>query len=316
MRRLAPSLAAAALALAAPAARAEPFDFELSRLGPPTQAAWEALGESPAAAATLASEARQRFGILSTETALAISSAVLQPASTTGVSGFDFALELGGAPVHADDVGTAVPSGFPGFSASPWATRSVRPAELLVTGIHVRKALPFSLELGGRLLYLSKTSYFAAQGEAKWALNEGYELIPDVAVRVAYTKLFGQRDWNLGIADVDFMVSKRFGVSAVTSFTPYVVARFGFLDASSEAIEFGPGVALPPGPRPTQAAFPALEATLYRTTLGVRMTAYAMSLALETTYFGGKDFSGGSSPYPAFDVASSFSWAFRFGFEF
>lgn len=314
MRRLAPSLAAAALALAAPAARAEPYDFELSRLGPPTQAAWEALGESPAAAATLASEARQRFGILSAETALAVSSPILYPASTTGVSGFDFALELGGSPVHADDVGTATPSGFPGFSASPWATRSVRPAELLVTGLHVRKALPFSLELGGRLLYLSKTSYFAAQGEAKWALNEGYDLIPDVAVRLAYTKLFGQRDWNLGIADLDFMVSKRFGVSAVTSFTPYVVARFGFLDASSETIEFGPGVT--PATADTQAAFPALEATLYRTTLGVRMTAYAMSLALETTYFGGKDFSGGGSPYPDFDVASSFSWAFRFGFEF
>lgn len=314
MRRLAPSLAAAALALAAPAARAEPFDFDLSRLGPPTPAAWEALGETPAAAATLAGEARQRFGILSAETALAVSSLLLQPASTTGVSGFNFALEIGGTPVRADDVGTLAPTGFPGFSASPWATRSVKPGDLLVTGIHVRKALPFSVELGGRLLYLSKTSYFAAQGEAKVALNEGFDLVPDVAVRVAYTKLFGQRDWNLGIADLDFMVSKRFGVSAVTSFTPYLAARFGFLDASSETIEFGPGVT--PATADTRAAFPDLEATLYRTTLGVRMTAYAMSLGLETTHFGGKDFSGGDSPYPDFDVGSSFSWAFRFGFEF
>jgi len=312
MRRLAPLLAAAALVLPAPAARAEPFDFDLSRLGPPDPAVWTALGEG-AQADALASEAKQRFGILSTETALAISSAILHPASTTGFSGFDFSLEIGGTPVHADDVGSAPPLGF---VASPWATRSVVPSELLVTGIHVRKALPFSFELGGRMLYISKTSYFAAQGEAKWALNEGYELIPDIAVRLAYTKLFGQRDWNLGAADVDLMVSKRFGVSAVTSFTPYVAARFTFLDASSEMIDFGPGLGTPA----TFASYPDLEATLYRTTLGVRMTAYALTLALETTHFGGKSYKGEATPtadqYPDFSVASSFSWAFRFGFEF
>lgn len=313
MRRLAPFPAALALALAATTARAEPYDFNLSRLGPPTDAAWVALGESPAAAATLAGEARQRFGILSTETALAISSAILYPASTTGVSGFDFALEIGGTPVHAADVGTATPSAFPGFSASPWATRNEKPSGLLVTGLHVRKALPFSVELGGRLLYLSKTNYYAAQGEAKWALNEGFDLIPDVAVRVAYTKLFGQRDWNLGAADLDFMVSKRFGVSALTSFTPYAAARFTFLHASTESIEFGPGVV--PSTPDTSASFPSLSSTLYRTTLGVRMTANALSLALEGTYFGGKRFSG-SGAYSGFDVDSSLSWAFRFGFEF
>jgi len=315
MRRLAPFLAAAALALTASAARAEPYDFDLSRLGPPDPAVWVELGQAPGAAATLASEAKQRFAILSTETALAISSAILAPASTTGVSGFDFALEIGGTPVHAQDVGSAPPLGF---LASPWPTGASVPSSLLVTGIHVRKALPFSFEMGGRLLYLSKTSYFAAQGEAKWALNEGFELIPDVAVRIAYTRLYGQRDWNLGATDLDFMVSKRFGVSAVLSFTPYAAARFTFLDASSEMIDFGPGIASP-SPA-TYASYPKLDATLYRTTVGVRMTGNAASLAIEGTFFGGKSYSGSATPardqYPDFDVDSSFSWAFRFGFEF
>lgn len=317
MRRLAPLLAATALALVARHAYAEPFDIDLARLGPPDPAVWTALGQG-AQANALASEAKQRFAILSTETALALSSALLYPASTTGVSGFDFAAEIGGAPVHPEGVGSTTPPA--GFVSSPWPTRSVVPHDLLVTGIHVRKALPFSLELGGRMLYISKTSYYGAQGELKWAINEGFEVIPDVAVRVAYTKLFGQRYWNLGAADLDFMVSKRFGVSALTSFTPYLAARFTFLDASSERIDFRPASGVPATNVATHAAYPSLETTLYRTTLGVRMTANALSLALEATYFGGKSYSGEAAPaadqYPDFEVASSTSWAFRFGFEF
>ena len=104
----------------------------------------------------------------------------------------------------------------------------------------MRKALPFSLELGGRMIYLSQSSYFGAQIEGKWALNEGFHVLPDLAVRVAHTQLFGQRDWNLGATDLDLMISKRFGVNGVTSFTPYLAARFTYVGASSETMDFGP----------------------------------------------------------------------------
>ncbi len=326
-RRLA-VLAVALAALRAETARAEPNDLDLSRLGPPDQSVWTSIATAhgapidDATAQTLASDAKKRFAILSSEMALALSGPILAPASTTGHSGFDFAFEGAYQPVHSGAVGT---SQF-GFGTSPWPTASGEPGSVTTTGIHVRKALPWSFEFGGRLTYLNKSNYFAAQGEAKWALNEGFEKLPDLAVRVAYTRLFGQTSWNLGSTDVDVMISKRWGVSGVTSFTPYVAARFTFVDASSDAIQFqsyDPAAPTPPTPAQqltTSAAFPTLRVGLYRTTLGLRMTASAVSIAVEGTYFGGKSYSGKDSPtageYPDFTLASSFAAALKLGWEF
>jgi hypothetical protein len=194
------------------------------------------------------------------------------------------------------------------------------PHELFLPSFHVRKALPFSLELGGRMIYLSQSSMYAAQAEAKWALNEGFAYLPDVAVRAAWTQLFGQRDWNLGSGDVDLMLSKRWGVNGVTSFTPYLAARFTFVNASTDTMDFGPSVGAAPGQAPTtQARFPTLRAGFYRTTVGLRFTAGAVSLAAEGTYRGGSTFSGKKAPtageYPEFELASSWGSAFKLGFE-
>ena len=326
MSRLAPVLAVALAALRAAPASAEPLDLDLSRLGAPDPAVWTAIATANgvalvAPADTLASDARKRFAIVSSEMALALSAPILDPASTTGHAGFDFAFEGAYQPVHSGAIGT---SQF-GFGTSPWPTVSGAPGSVTTTGIHVRKALPWSFEFGGRLTYLNKSNYFAAQGEAKWALNEGFENIPDLAVRVAYTRLFGQAQWNLGSTDVDFMISKRWGVSGVTSFTPYLAARFSFVNASSDVIQFqsyDPGTPTAPAATPTPglqtataASFPALHLGLYRTTLGLRMTASTVSMAVEGTYFGGKSYSG-SGDYPDFKLASSISAALKLGWEF
>ena len=299
------------------------LDLDLSRLGAPDPAVWTVVetrsgGTLAAPPQQLAAEAKQRFAILSSELALALSGPILAPASTTGHAGFDVALEGGYTPVHGDPVGAPPPFGF---SNQPWTAGVTAPSSLTTTGIHVRKAFPFSCEIGGRLTYLNQSSYYAAQGEAKWALNEGFDYFPDVAVRVAYTRLFGQTEWNLDTTDLDVLVSKRWGVSAVTSFTPYVAARFTFVNASSERMDFARAPSLNAAPDTTTfAGFPNLRTNLYRTTLGVRMTANAVSLAVEGTYFAGTKHSGDASPaagdYPDFRLASSWSAAFRLGWEF
>jgi hypothetical protein len=319
--RHAPALAAAAaLTLGATAARGEPLDVNLAKLGPPDPGVWVKLGATAGTEVTLSAEAKHRFALFANELALAMSSALLQPGSTTGHSGFDVAFEGTYSQLHGSAVGSTPPLGF---TNAPWATTSVSPGSLVGTGLHVRKAFPFSFEMGGRLTYLSQTSYVAAQGEAKWALNEGFDYIPDIAVRAAYTRLFGQHELNLDATDLDLLVSKRWGVSSVTSFTPYVAARFTFVNASSERLDFGPfrsGPTTPDDRNATVAAFPRLRMNLYRTTLGVRMTANLVSLALEGTYFAGAKHAGNGTPpagdYPDFELPSTFSAAFRLGWEF
>ncbi len=332
MRRrpaLATMLAAAAvLALDAQRASAEPYDLDLAGLGAPDPAVWEAapFSQPPATAAILARESKQRFATLSSEVALALSSTILHPASTIGHSQFDFDLEMGVAGVHPGPVGSQTGPGLDDLT--PWPTRSRKPFDLYMPSFHVRKALPFSFELGGRMTYLSMSSYYAVQGEAKWALNEGFELIPDLAVRLAHTQLLGQKDWSLGATDVDFMVSKRWGVMGVTSFTPYLALRFTFMSASSKRIQFdstnaGTPTSTSPSATPanvvdTSAAFPNLRAGFYRTTFGLRFTSYSASLAVEMTYFGGKHYTGkeGLDEYPDFGLASSVAGAFKLGWEF
>jgi hypothetical protein len=322
MSRLASVLAVALVALRAAPARAEPLDLDLSRLGPPDPAVWTLIETETgtpltAPASVLADDAKKRFAVLSSEFAMLMSGPMLQPASTTGHVGFDAAFEVAYQPVHADAVGIAQY----GFTTSPWATRGDAPSAVTTTGVHVRKAFPWSIEIGGRLTNVNKASYFAAQGEVKWALNEGFEKIPDFAVRLAYTRLFGQEHWNLGATDLDFMMSKRWGVSAVTSFTPYFAFRYTFVNASSDAIDFRSSdpATTPASEPPTQqyagvAAFPNLHAGLFRTTAGVRMTASVVSLALEATYLFGNDIQ--ADDYPEFSVHSSFATALKLGWEF
>jgi hypothetical protein len=312
MRRLA-LLGAAVLAVAAaPSVRAEPLDLDLSRLGAPDPQVWTTIG-FPVGADQLAKDSRARFATLTSNLALALSSAVLQPASTTGHTGFAVDLEIATMPVESGKLAAAPPGAPAGFSTDIWPTESRQPTALYLPSVHFRKAFPFSLEFGGRMIYLSGSNYFAGQGEAKWALNEGFDYIPDVAVRGAYTRLFGAKDLALSATDLDFMISKRWGIQGVTSLTPYVVARFTYVSASTDRIDFAPVAAAPTTDLSTQASFPAFSAGYYRTTFGVRFTAYSVALGLEGTYFGGATPS--SKEYEGVKIASSFGGAAKLGWE-
>ncbi len=324
MRRLL-ALLAAVLAFAVPTAQAgEPLDLDITRLGPPGAQVWanaRCAGTTPcpvtAADQALASDARMRFAMLSSELALSLSSALLEPAATIGHSGFSFDLESAYTTVHKEVVGgstafTPAPADYP---RNYWPTRTKTPSGLLVPSFHVRKSLPYSIELGGRILYLSQSSYFAAQIHGKWAIQEGYAMIPDVALLVAHTIFLGQKDLNLAATDLTLLTSKRFGVNAVMSLTPYLALRFLRVQASSDLIGYAPPAAAPTAVVDDAAAFPSLTRTLYRTTLGVRMTAFATTMAVEGTWFGGGRYKAGGG-YPEYRLQSSLAGAFKLGFEF
>jgi hypothetical protein len=323
------ALLAAVLGLTVSTAWAtEPLDMDITRLGPPGASVWAIArcynvpGCDPTVNSTdqaLASDARMRFAMLSSELALSLSSALLQPAATVGHSGFAFDLEVAYTQVHKEVVGTEGFARAPGsFPRNYWPTHNKTPAQLVVPSFHVRKSLPFSLELGGRILHISQSSYAAAQLTLKWAIQEGYAKIPDVAVMAAHTIFLGQKDLNLSSTDLTLLTSKRFGVNAVTSLTPYLAFRLLRVKASSDPIGYAPDQPTPADPALIVAAaaeFPSLKRNLYRTTLGLRMTAAAVTMAIEGTWFGGGSYEA-SADYPAYRLESSLAGAFKFGFEF
>jgi hypothetical protein len=283
MRRALALLFVVALFVRSAPALAAPLDLDLSQLGNPSDA-----------------DARQRFALLSSEMALALSSLLLEPASTTGLSGFAIDLDLGYAPVHPTSIG----------GQTSWPTRVAAPSALWLPSLHVRKGLPYSFEIGGRAIYVLRSTMVAGQGEVKWALNEGFWNLPDLAVRAAYTHLFGQSDWNLSTVELDVILGKSFALGGTLKLAPYGALRLTWLDASTGPMNGNP-------PFPTIAMHDHL---FPRWTLGVRLATGALSLGAEATYFAGKTFEGpsslGASDYPTFEVASSWSAAAKLGLEF
>ncbi len=188
--------------------------------------------------------------------------------------------------------------------------------------MRIRKALPFSFELGARFKYVSQSALYAGQLETKWAFFEGDRVLPDFALRVAYTRIGGVRTLNIGATDFDFVVSKRWGVLGVVSLTPYGALRFTYMRASSDPIVFFPEAGVTdPVPATVNAdqvartaSFPKVSSTFFRSTLGLRMTAYALSLAAEITHYGGGEFE--PDEYPLYRVKPSLAGSFRLGFEF
>jgi hypothetical protein len=317
-----PWLALALAALASPAF-GDPMDLDLNRLGAPEAGVWKSIDPSlsDADAAQLARESRQRFAMLSAEMALGLSSFVLVPPVTTGHSGFEFSFEAAYAPVHPQVIGKSA-GNF--VARDAWPTHGPAPSALFLPTFHVRKGFPFSIELGARGIYLNQSQMMAGQLEAKWALNEGFVFIPDVAVRSAVTRLIGNRDWDLTTADLDIEIGKRFPVMGVMTLTPYGIFRITWMNSQTSVIDFGtthPGATTPGDPNEmtrSQTLFPELQMgdhSFMRGTLGLRLVTYIVTLGIEGSYFPGKKFAA-SSDYPEYQIPSAFYGSFRLGFSF
>jgi hypothetical protein len=342
-RTLALCAAAIALLRATPAA-ADPMDLDLVKLGAPAPSVWSALSAFCAANPTLCSAntsglssealafgSMQRYRQLVMQLGLGLSSPLLSDATTGGQLGLGVTLEAAGATIRHSDAARNNPLGGPDLLT--WPVRGDDPKMLRSYALHVQKALPFSIDLGGRIIYLDQSQMAAAQAEIRWAINENYgSYLPDVAVRAAYTRLFGQRDLELNVIEGDLTVGKRFGVGGVVRLTPYGAVRLAAVGAKTGPIDFGP-TAVSCSTNPVRTCFPDVRTPaqvlattvpfpdmkfwdnwIYRLTMGGRMTAGAFSLGLELTYQPGKLLKK-TEGLPPVSLPESWSGALRLGLE-
>jgi hypothetical protein len=119
-------------------------------------------------------------------------------------------------------------------------TEREQPSTMLIPSFHVRKGLPFSLELGGRIGWVEKSRQVVGTGELKWAANEGFTWLPDIGVRGHVTRLFGARDLNLTVLGLDFGVGKQFPLGGMVTLTPYGGLDLGFVGATTSRLDFDP----------------------------------------------------------------------------
>ena len=161
--------------------------------------------------------ANANFKAFAKELGAALTSMNLTPPGTLGHSGFSVSAELSVAALKAVTPGATPPQ--PPFFFIPTEGNYTGPT--LLPSLHIRKGLPWSFEIGTRVGWIDRSNMTVATLEAKWAGNEGFAYLPDVAVRFHATRLFNTRGFELGAGGVDFSVGKKWAIGGMITLTPY-----------------------------------------------------------------------------------------------
>ncbi|PTL78572.1 hypothetical protein [Vitiosangium sp. GDMCC 1.1324] len=212
---------ALAVLVCGPAAYADRNDFtQITKLGNPS--AYSNSNQTEFSKG-FNEEANGNFRAFARTFAAVMTSVNLMPPETLGHAGFSVNAELSVI-------------GLPSSVILP--TERPQTDSLLLPSVHIRKGLPFSLELGARVGWIDRSSMYAATGELKWAVNEGFTWLPDVGVRAHVTRLMGNRDFDLTAAGLDVGVGKQFPLGGMITLTPYGGLDLVGVMASSETIDF------------------------------------------------------------------------------
>ncbi|MFO7983550.1 MAG: DUF6588 family protein [Desulfuromonadales bacterium] len=154
----------------------------------------------------------QNFGDIVREAGIITAYRGIAPAEPLGILGFDIGVE----------------SSFVDIETSTWepvidAGTSDPPSVLPIPRIHVRKGLPFNVDVGASYASVPDSNIEILGGEVQWALLEGTMATPALSMRGHYSTLEGVDDLDVETYGVDALVSKGF-----TMLTPY--AGVGILE--------------------------------------------------------------------------------------
>ena len=168
---------------------------------------------------------QSHFKLLTRDIGLAISPKHLETAATKGISGFEMALEYSLVDINQ--------------TAKQWinVTENPKTNPLLMTShLHVRKGLPLSFEVGTIFSYVVLSQMYAIGGEIKWAMNEGFTLIPDASIKFSVARLFGSKDFGVTVGGFDIIVSKNFNIGSF-HLAPFAAYNLQAIDATSSVID-------------------------------------------------------------------------------
>lgn len=203
------------LTVALPSAKADTFDIEFNRLGTATV-------EGNDVSVRLN---QVHFDNVVRDLGVAMAPKFMGPASTLGSLGFEVGFELSWTDINE--------------TSAYWKNAVDSPDSTLQTmQIHLRKGLPFSLEVGGTITHLFNSELWGVGLDVKFALLEGFRSLPDFAIRGNIHTILGANDINILLSGGDAVLSKEFGIGGVLRVAPYVGYNLIYIHGSSHAITF------------------------------------------------------------------------------
>lgn len=127
------------------------------------------------------------------------------PAEPQGLTGFDIGVEVSAIKLDSDKWDQVLDGDAPSYVGVP--------------KLHVRKGLPFGIDIGASYAALPASNIKILGGELQYAILDGSAATPALALRGHYSKLNGVDDLDLKAYGADAVVSKGF-----LMFTPYAGA--------------------------------------------------------------------------------------------
>lgn len=125
------------------------------------------------------------------ELGLIVSPRVMAPSSTLGFNGFDIGFEANTTLIHGTEA----------YWTKGTKDGSI-PRVFTVPTLRVRKGLPLSFEGGMSVSYLPFTGQQVLGGDARWALHEGFTLVPDVAIQGSYSQYIGNEQLDMNVKQI------------------------------------------------------------------------------------------------------------------
>lgn len=143
-----------------------------------------------------------------------------QPARTLGEEGFEIAVESKMSFSTKDD--SSWKATDKNANAQPAADGTYSAPDLFATvELHMRKGLPFSLEVEGVFNWLAESEIFYVGAGLRWAITEGFWYLPDLSVRAHVGTIVGASElWLLNV-NMDVAISYTWGLGGIASITPY-----------------------------------------------------------------------------------------------
>jgi len=94
------------------------------------------------------------------------------------------------------------------------------------------------MEVGGTLGFLQDSSVMTVGMDLKYALLEGFRILPDFAIRSNIHTVLGANDVHMLLTGGDAVLSKEFGLGGLFRVAPYLGYNLVYIYGSSHQITF------------------------------------------------------------------------------
>jgi hypothetical protein len=187
------------------------------------------------------------FARLIAQYGVAVGSAAMHSARTTGYGGFELALEADFTQIDSgQDYWKKGTQGAQDPTSKRFSAENQSPDSVLQRyEFKIKKGFPLGLEFTTAFGYIAKTSIFTVGADVRMSLLEGFRtgipaILPEITVGGSVRTITGTQQFQLTVVGVDAQISKPIPIAGAVVVTPYVGYQWMRIFGDSGLIDLTP----------------------------------------------------------------------------